>query len=144
MEPLEGIQALYEAYWEKTKQLERDRKPGQGLLGFGSGPKDDPCHDRFAEDTEAFLKDLEAAVPTPAQVREVLAFIYRAPLDRPEPLTAYWMMRAVHGLTLPLIGHLTPEDARAMKDVYEKDYPRRDRFPAQKKVLSALTKAAKG
>ena len=142
MEPLEGIQALYEAYWEKTKQLERDRKPGQGLLGFGSGPKDDPCHDRFAQDAEAFLKDLETAPPD--QIRDVLAFVYHTPLDHPEPLTAYWMMRAVHGLTLPLIGRLTAEDALALKEVYERDYPRRDRFPAQKKVLSALTRAAKG
>lgn len=140
---LEKLQTLYETYWEKTKQLERDRKPGQGILGFGGGPKDDPCHDRFAEDAQALLRDFGASSPAPDQVRDVLSYIYHAPLEHKQPLTAYWMMRAIHGQTLELIGLLEAGDAQALKAAYEKDYPRHDRFPAQKKVLSALGKAGK-
>ena len=50
MELLEELQSLYTGYLLKTAQLERDRKPADGLLGMGSGPAADPCHDRFAQE----------------------------------------------------------------------------------------------
>ena len=36
MELLEELQSLYTGYLLKTAQLERDRKPADGLLGMGS------------------------------------------------------------------------------------------------------------
>ena len=73
----------------------------------------------------------------------MLAYIYRAPSEHREPLTAYWMLQAVHGLTVPLIGFLDPSDARTLGEEYAGTYRRRDRFPAQKKALAALKKAAR-
>jgi len=56
---------------------------------------------------------------------------------------AYWMLLASHVLALPLIELLSPPEARSLLEAYEAGYPRRDRLPAQKKVISALKKRAK-
>ena len=141
---MQALQALYETYLEKAKQLERDRKPGQGLFGFGSGPKDDPSHDRFSEDLKALLEDISAGGPTSAETRQMLEYIYRAPLENRWPLTAHWMMRAVQGHTVALIGRLDPADAEEMRKTFVKDYPRSERFPVQKQVIAALDKVRKG
>lgn len=141
---MRSLHALYEAYIAKAEQLERDRKPGDGLFGLGSAPKDDPCHDKFAADLEALLGDMLTREPSSGQVREVLEYIYRIPLAHPEPKTAFWMMKAVHGMTVELAGRLEPGDARILRDMYAKDYPRWDRLPAQKQALAALDRARKG
>ena len=139
-----AIQALYEAYIAKAKQLERDRKPGDGLLGMTSGPKDDPCHKQFAADLEQLLQEMQASGPSSIEVKEALSYIYRAPLEHREPLTAYWMLQAVHGMTVELAGLLAAQDAQELRDAYVKDYRRWERLPAQQKALAALERARKG
>ena len=137
------MRALYEGYIAKGEQLERDKKPGAGLLGLTRGPKDDPCHKQFLDDLQALLADAQAAEPDSEEVRQALAYIYRAPQEHAEPLSVYWMLQAAHGATLGLIGRLEPADARALRDDFAKMYRRWERLPAQKKVLEALEKAAK-
>lgn len=138
------IQALYEAYIARAEQLEREKKPGDGLLGLTSGPKDDPCHEQFASDLEALLKEMRAREPSSAEIREALAYVYRMPLDHREPLTVYWMLQAVHGMTADLAECLTAQDAQALREAYVRDYRRWERLPAQKKALAALDRARKG
>ena len=138
-----AIQDLCASYIARAEQLERDRKPGDGLLGMSGGPKDDPCHDQFAADLEQLFRDMNAQTPSSAEVREALAYVYRAPLEHPEPLTVYWMLQAVHVFTIEPIALLSAEDARALRDDYQRSYRRWERLPAQKKVLSALERAAK-
>ena len=144
MSGLDAVQALYEAYIAKAEQLERDRKPGEGLFGFGKSPKDDPCHERFAADLQALLKDVLAGNPAPDEVREILRYIYFTPQEHTEPLSVYWMLQAVHGMTVDLAARLTPQDARSLRDEYVKAYRRWDRLPSHKKALAALDRAQKG
>ena len=141
---MEPLLALYGAYIEKTEQLERDKKLGDGWMGLKPGPKDDPCHGRFAQELEQYLDRMLAREPDSGQVREALAYIYRAPKTLRAPDTARWMFQAVHGLTIPLIGRLAPADARALRDEYGALYKRWDRLPAQQKALAALDRAGKG
>ena len=136
MELLEELQSLYTGYLLKTQQLERDRKPADGLLGMGSGPAADPCHDRFAQELEALLHRMDS-LPS-SQLFQALSFIYTAPFAHRGNPSAYWMLQAVHGLTVPLIPRLSPEDAQALRTQYQEDYPRWERLPAQKQVLAAL------
>lgn len=138
------IQALYEAYIAKAEQLERDKKPGDGLLGLTSGPKDDPCHEQFAADLEALLKEMRARRPSSEEIREALAYVYRMPLEHRQPLTVYWMLQAVHGMTVDLAELLAAQDAQALRDAYARDYRRWERLPAQRKALAALDRARKG
>ncbi len=144
MSVLGPVRELYEQYIARTEQLERDRKPGEGILGLGGGPKDDPCHERFAKELEELLNGILAEEPGSGEVRELLEYIYRAPQVHPQPLTAYWTLQAVHGMTAPLAARLDPADAQAVRDEYVKTYRRWERLPAQKKALEALDRARKG
>ena len=138
----EQVRSLWEAYIAETERLERDKKPGAGILGLTPGPKDDPCHDRFLAQAQELLRHMrEAALPSD-EVRQTLAYIYRAPLDHSEPLTAYWSLQAIHGATAPLAALLSPADAKALRDEYAKMYRRWERLPAMKDALAALDKAA--
>lgn len=143
MAGLEHIRQLYEDYLTEVARLERERKPGEGLLGMGGGPANDPCHDRFVQDLETQLQALlEARLPSD-QVRAVLEYIYHIPVEHRDSRTAYWMLIAVHGLTLDLIGQITSADAQTLWTGYKAAYPRWERLPVQKQVFSALDKARK-
>ncbi len=138
----EQVRALWETYIAETERLERDKKPGAGILGLTPGPKDDPCHDRFLAQAQELLGQIDEAAPPSGEVRETLAYIYRAPLDHPEPLTAYWSLQAIHGATAPLAARLSPADARALRDEYKGMYRRWERLPAMKEAMAALDRAA--
>ena len=60
MEQINEIYALYDADIQKVEDLEKNRKITAGLFGLTKGPEDDPCHDKFAEDMEAALKEVAA------------------------------------------------------------------------------------
>jgi hypothetical protein len=144
MTDFEAVRALYEAYLGETERLEREKKPGDGLLGFGSGPKNDKCHGEFADAVFAALdKAAESGVPA-EDAAELLRYIYRAPLENAENRLAYWMLIAVHGHTEGLVERLSPSVAAELLAMYESAYPRRERLPVQKRAVSALKARAGG
>ena len=132
------IRALYEGYLDAATRVEMARKPMDGVFGIGKKPSDDPCHERFAAAMEESLRDFAGTGPDSAAAREVLAYIYEAPVVFREPLRAYWMMTAVHGFTLPLIEKLSRDDAAALLARYGKDFRRWNRLPVQQQVYAAL------
>ena len=140
---VEDLTALYDGYLAEAMQAEQERKPFDGLLGFGKKPADDPCHDRFVTGLKTWLDDFFASKPESTAIREVLQKIYRAPKEHPEPGSIYWMLIAVQGLTTELIPMLNPTDAAAPAEEYGAIYKRRERLPAQKQILEALIKAEK-
>lgn len=142
MEALEQVRQLYEDYLTAIQQLEANRKIGEGLLGFGKGPADHPCNDRFVSGLETALGEL-ARQPDGGQILPVLEYIYEFPLDHREVKTAYWMMLAVHGLTPELAGRLTAPEARTLEAWYQEHYPSRDRLPVQEQVVKALKRAGR-
>ncbi len=144
MDALEQVRRLYEAYQIQFRQREQARRPGEGIFGLGMGPRSYPCHGQFARDLEGLLRTITEERPSSSQVRELLEYIYAAPLERPEGEDAvYWMLLAAHGLTLDLMDQLAPADARSLLDRYQSAYPRRKRMDAQDRVLSALRARAK-
>ncbi len=137
---LPRVRALYEDYLDRVCELERNRKPGAGIFGLKGGPKDDPCHDRFAEELEKLLAEFAASDPGSEEIRAVLSYMHELPPMHREPRSAYWMLIAVHGLGLELTEGLSREDAAALRSRYARLYPRWERLPAQKKLLAALKK----
>jgi hypothetical protein len=139
MESLDAIKKLYEDYLEETRRLQRERRPGEGLL-YGRNPGDDPCHDAFYRQLGQRLA--AAAQETGCDAREILEFLYGAPPEYADNQLAYWMLLAVHGLTEDLILRLSPQDAEELYQRYRKAYPRSMRLPPQKRVLAALRRQA--
>jgi len=135
---LETIQRLYGDYLEKTEELERQRKPGDGLLGMGGGPDQDACHDKFVGDLTAAMEELSQSGAPSGALRAILEYMYEIPLRHRDNSLAYWMLLAVQGLTAELVSHLGARDASELLRWFRDAYPRFERMPAQKKVLSAL------
>lgn len=145
MYALEDVRALYADYQEQFRQHELARKPGEGIFGLGMGPRDYPCHGQFAQQLEQLLKELAAQQPASGCLSEVLDYIYRAPLElRPAQDAVYWMLLAAHSLTSGLIPLLEAGDASTLAGSYSRAYPRRNRLPAQDKILAALRAQAGG
>ena len=132
------IRTLYETYIETVETLERNRKLGEGILGLKGGPAQDPCHDRFLDDLTQAVEVFAAQEPSASELTEMLSYMFTVPQAHRELRSAYWMLIAVQGLSLDLIGGLDPSDAAALRKSYGKTYPRWDRLPVQNKVLSAL------
>ena len=138
------LESVYDGYLETITRLESERKFGEGFFGLKSGPKDNPCHDRFDQDLKVLLQDLTPGETDSALLREVLEYMYDAPLQNPNPKSAYWMLIAVQDLTKDLIRGLAPEDADALAERYIENYPRNQRRPVQTELVKLLISAGTG
>lgn len=135
---MENLQTLYDNYVSLVCKLMRERKLGEGIFGSKGGPKDHPCHDRFANDLRAYLDELRSRGPQSAAVKGTLEWIYRAPKRYSEPQLAYWMMVAVHSLTFDVIELLSAEDADDLLKVYSEEFKRWELMPVQKQLIKKL------
>lgn len=142
MTALGTLKSLYADYLAETQQLELERKPGDGLLGFGAGPKDDKCHGEFADAVIAVVTKAAEEGISSSQALELLNFIFTSPLQNTDNHLAYWMLMAVQGQMAGIISYLAPNSARQLLRWYKEAYPRRERFPAQKNAIEALKKRA--
>jgi len=136
LESLAAIEGLYDAYLAQVSQLYRGLRPLQGFFGFQDGPQRNPCHRQFAERMEAALADASSA--SPAEILEVLRYMYRAPLEQRESRSAWWMLLAVQKLTIPLLPRLSPADTAELYAWYRKNYPSAMQLPPQKEILRQL------
>ena len=141
-EPSARLRALYENYLDEVETAERNRKLGAGWFGMKGGVADDPCHDRFAEALRSYFEELSASGASGAFLRDELSYVYTAPRDNPNPRAAYWMLIAVQGYGIDLIGYLEPADAQALAELFHAYYPRRDRMPVQTQILKRLKQQA--
>jgi hypothetical protein len=141
---LSRLSSLYDGYLETVTRLESERKFGEGMFGLKSGPKDNPCHDRFDQDLKSLLQELTPGETDPALLRDVLEYIYEAPIRNPYPKSAYWMMIAVQDQTKDLVAGLKPEDADILAASYAENYPRSQRLPVQIELYRLLCQAGTG
>ena len=56
---VERIQELYREYAAEFQRQEEKRRAGAGMFGLTDGPRNYPCHERFARDLESLLKEAE-------------------------------------------------------------------------------------
>ena len=73
-------------------------------------------------------------------VCDTVSYMLSAAREHRSSDSAYWMLLASHAMAMPLIDMLTAQQARSLRESYEQDYPRRERFPVQKEVIKALKK----
>ena len=139
---LARLDRLLEDYLADCVKIERGRKPTE-MFGLKFGAPSDPRHDRFIQDMTELLGDFAAEGPDSAALRRMLEAVYTAPLEHPEPKSAYWMLIAVQSLTRDLIYGLNRGDAAALSKSYESAWPRRMRLPVQTELIKLLRTAAK-
>jgi len=132
------LRQIYADYLNDLAEFRAKLKPTDGLMGFGKGLKDAPCHAEFAERLEKALAAFADGTPSPAETAEALGFIFDAPQEYGETSSAYWMLIAVHSLTEALVRFLTPEDASAIHARYVEQFPKHSLLPAQAKLIEAL------
>jgi len=122
------IRKIYEDYLEKTEQLERNRKLGEGIFG-SAGPKTDPCHSIFAETVKLKLDAAARDEISSAQTREILEYMLKTPTAQEQNQLAYWMLLAV---------------AKSLLELFERLYPKHQWLPVQKQLVNVLKARQKG
>ncbi|MCD8334503.1 MAG: hypothetical protein LUC35_03960 [Clostridiales bacterium] len=143
MKELDELRNCYAAYLTFVQELGRRAAPTDGLLGFGSGPKDDPGHEKFYYAAKEKADALAAAGPSPEEARQAVALVLQAEEAHQDEELAVWMLIAAQGHALALIDFLAPKDADALLQWYQRRYPRRMRLPVQNQVFNALRRRAK-
>lgn len=131
------IQEIYGDYLEKTIQLDRNRKLGEGIFG-SAGPKTDPCHGVFADMVKTRLDAAARERISSAEAREILEYMFKAPVEQQQNQLAYWMLLAVHGAVLNLAERLNASDAEPLLELYLRMYPKYQWLPVQKQLVSIL------
>ena len=142
VDTLSALRSETETYVDFVRELERKRKPGEGIFGLKGGPADNPCHERFDQTVGQLLQDFAARKPASDTVRAVMEALFAAPKKYASsaPACAYWMLIAIQRHSLPLIDLLSSEDAFALYVRFNKDIPRRERLPVQTEILKKLKK----
>lgn len=140
---MEHIVSLMEQYLDKAMELERNRQPGAGLLGIGTRPADDPCHEKFVMELQNAARQLAQETQDPAKALAAMETILYAAAEHEEPLSIYWTLIAAQGSVKPLIPLLTPGDAARLHGDYGRKYRPFTRMPVQKEIMKALQKQAK-
>ncbi len=142
-ELLAELEKCYEDYLEEVKKLPGKYPRAAGLLGVGSGPKGDPCHEKFYDDAKSAADLLADVVPDSETALSAVNLILKAADENKEEEDYTTMMlTAAQALAIPLIEYLTPGDASELLAWYDHTYPRRTRLPIQKDVGKALKSAA--
>ncbi len=137
-ELLAELEKCYTDYLDEVRGLPDRYVRTAGLLGVGSGPKDDPCHEKFYNDAKAAADILASVVPDSETALTAVTLILKAAAENADEDYATMMLVAAQRHAIPLVGHLTPEDAADLLAWYDKTYPHRTRFPVQKEVGKAL------
>lgn len=138
MEKQKELEGMYQRYYDDLKKALSGAKPFAGLFGFGSGPKDDPCHMRLIEDVKTYVSGLAEQNPTVEDAKAVVTYILTEQKNVDKDSLGYWTLMAAHGAALPLIGRLSREDALTLAEEYGRLVPKRERMPMQDQVLKAL------
>ena len=144
MKELDDLLACYQQYLEFTKKLKEKASPTGGLLGFGSGPEDDPGHEAFYDRVGELVQAFLAADPTPAEVNEAATLILCSAAEHEEDKLAFWFLFAGQGHARALIPLLSREDCIHLRDYYDAHYPKSSRMPVQKEVYKLLKQHASG
>ena len=139
MEWKQEMDAMMAEYDAAVVEVQKKRKPLDGVLGLGSHPGDAACHEILDGKVQALCQRAETEAD-PGEKKELLEEIYRLPGRWNGPEYARLMLIALQRHTLGLIPGMDVEDRKSMAEWYQKEWPRVQRLPIQDSVLKALKK----
>ena len=132
------LEYILRAYEEELALAVRNRKPASGILGFGPGPGDDPCHSTLDQAVETLMRDLIREPGGVSEAGPVISRLLRVESEDRWPEPARLMLNAAQRHAIPLIPALDRETREELYAWYEKRHPRYRRFPLHKQILLAL------
>lgn len=138
MTTIEDLKQKYADYLAAVEELEQKASLTAGLMGFGTSPKNHPCHEAFYQEVAAWVEEFLSENPSPQEVSQAAFWILQAAHPHEDNTTVFWILYAVHGHAAPLIPLMTPEDRRELAAWYDKYHPRFSRLPVQKKIGKLL------
>ena len=138
---LQQLKERYRQYDEEVTRVRKNSSPADGLFGFGNDPKNHPCHELFYEDIGKWTKAFLETRPDARAAFEAARFMIGAPVEC-SSRESYWMMYAAQGWCRELVGRLDAAGCAALRDIFDEQYPRRDRMPVQQELYKALKKGA--
>ena len=141
---IQEIHALLDRFEKAVAETDRNRRPGDGLLGVGHKPGDAPCNEAFDRSVAALFETLTPADTPPEVAAAAIEALFRADEGRHWPNYAQLTLLAAQRYALPLIPHLDPTEANRLRAWYEKKWPRFRRLPLQNTILNALRKTGTG
>ena len=139
MEKNQTMEEMFRKYCDEVANLMKGAKPFAGMFGFGSGPKDNPCHERFIADLNREAERMAAEPVSPEEAKKTVSFLLSLQQTCERDNLVYWTCMAAHGAAVHLIPLLLPEDAEALCKQYNAMLPRRMRMPLQEKVMKMLS-----
>lgn len=139
---LTKLNTIYTDYAEKIKEVRKNARMFDGILGLGKDPRNHPCHEEYFTAVGAWVEEFVAMEPAQEELMQAAVFLLEEPLSY-SGQECYWFMYAAHGHIKPLIPHLSKENCKELGARLEKSYKKLDRMPLQKELLKLLAKAAK-
>lgn len=124
-------------YLQTVQALEAAAAPQDGLLGMGSSPQSDACHEQFDQAVGHFIEQLLPIVEE-TDCAALTGLMLESEQRFGGSHCARWMLVAVQRHALPLIPHVPPVQAAALLQHYDRLYPPRLRLPVQKAIGKAL------
>ena len=134
---IEQLTEILDRYRADIDTLEKNKKPTDGLLGFGKKPGDDACHQILDQQVGALLAQLAEDVGS-AEADQVINRIFDLGVDESWPSYAHWALIALQRHTLPLIPRLSAQEAADLSAAFDRLYPRRMRMPIQVQIAKAF------
>ena len=132
------VRDIYRNYIASAAKAEARSKPTDGLFGLGRDARGDSCHEDFYYELSGYLDRVAAEKPGAGETDAIVDFILGAPSEHRDDRLLFPIMFAAAGLAEKLAGFLDPADAGRLAVDFDRRFPKRERMPAQEKVLRAL------
>lgn len=142
MQMLEQLREYYIAYDEQAAKVRREAKGLAGIWGMGKDPKDHPCHEEFYYRIGGWVTEFLETQPESSAVAEAARFILEAAAERKKE-ESFWFVFAAQTHVVPMIPWMCAEECGELVKLYDAQYTKMERLPAQRDLYRKLTKAAK-
>lgn len=133
----EQLQQIFQDYSDAVEKARREAAPLAGIFGMRGGVKDDPCHMAFYNAVGAWVADFAAAQPEEAAVAEAARYLLTAAAHRKGSAT-YWTCLAAQGHAKALLTQLPAAHCDALRQEYDRLYPKADRLPINDEIYTLL------
>lgn len=134
----ETLNGIIDDYIARCSEVLANSRPGDGLLGLGNDPRNDPCHEQFYVELEAAAKAIASEAPGSDEAYGAVCVILKAATSKACPDMARWMLTAAQKHAAPLIPLMAADRRIELRAWYDDNYPRRLRLPVQKDIYKLL------